>query len=199
MTRLTYTLLVANLVAFLLETQLDDQTLSGLVLWPLGHGFAFWQLITSAFLHGSFLHLATNMFGLWMFGRPVESALGSGRFMALYVASLLTAGLSQLAVTSLLTDNTPTLGASGAVFGILAAFALLFPERFIVLLFPPIPLPARVFVFLYALFELFSGVAGLLPGIAHFAHIGGLVGGIIMIRRWRRQDAARFRFGHAAD
>ncbi|MDR3417478.1 MAG: rhomboid family intramembrane serine protease [Nevskia sp.] len=191
MTPLTYALLAANLAMFVLETQLGNTFLTPLVLWPLGAGFHLWQPLTSAFLHGNVAHLATNMFALWMFGRPVERALGSGRFLALYSASLATAAATQLLVTSLLPDKVPTLGASGAVFGVLAAFAVLYPNRKVMLLFPPIPMPARVFVFLYALLELFAGVTGTMPGIAHFAHLGGLVGGVALLRYWRRRDQDR--------
>jgi membrane associated rhomboid family serine protease len=190
MTPLTYGLLLANCAAFVLETQLGESFLTPLVLWPIGADFRWWQPFTSAFLHGGLAHLATNMFGLWMFGRPVERALGSPRFLILYMASMATAAVAQLLVTSLLPDKVPTLGASGALFGVLAAFAMLYPNRTVMLLFPPIPMPARVFVFLYALVELFSGITGAMPGIAHFAHLGGLVGGLLLLRHWRRQDRA---------
>jgi len=191
MMKLTYVLLAANLVAFGLEMQFGDAFLTPLMLWPIGDGFKIWQLITSAFLHANFTHLATNMFGLWMFGRSVEDALGSRRFLLLYVASMLTASATQLIVGSILPNGGPTLGASGALFGVLVAFAILFPKRTIILLFPPIPLPAGVFVFLYALVELFSGVSGMQPGVAHFAHLGGLVGGIALMQHWRYLSAVR--------
>jgi membrane associated rhomboid family serine protease len=188
MTPLTYGLLLVNCLAFVLETQLGDAFLTPLILWPIGAGFHWWQLLTSAFLHGGVAHLATNMFGLWMFGRPVEQALGSPRFLALYLASLATAAGAQLLVTSLLADKAPTLGASGALFGVMAGFAMLYPNRSVMLLFLPIPMPARLFVLLYALMELFAGVTGTLPGIAHFAHLGGLVGGVLLLQYWRRRD-----------
>jgi len=190
MTPLTYALLLANLAMFVLEAQLGNAFITPLVLWPFGAGFHVWQLLTSAFLHGSLAHLATNMFGLWMFGRPVERALGSSRFLILYTASLATAAATQLLVTSLLPGKVPTLGASGAVFGVLAAFAMLYPNHTVMLLFPPIPMRARTFVFLYALLELFSGVTGTQPGIAHFAHLGGLAGGVLLLRHWRRRGRA---------
>lgn len=192
MTPLTYVLLAANLAAFVLEGLIGETTLTTLLLWPPGPHFQPWQPLTSAFLHASPVHLATNMFGLWMFGRPVESAVGSLRFVELYGASLATAAVTQLVVSGLLRDNIPTLGASGAVFGVLAAFAILYPNRIIVLLFPPIPMKAWLFVLLYALLELLSGVGGFQPGIAHFAHLGGLFAGIMMARYWRRQDTALY-------
>lgn len=184
-TPLTRLLLLLNLLAFALETQMGDALLRRYALWPWGQGFAWPQLISSGFLHGSLLHLITNMFGLWMFGREVERALGSWRFAQLYTASLLSAAFTQLAVVSALPDPVPTVGASGAVFGLLMAFAMLFPRRIIVLLLPPIPMPAWLFVMLYAAFELYSGVTGTFSGIAHFAHLGGLVGAYLMMRHWR--------------
>lgn len=190
-TPFTYVLLAANIAAFVLETQLGQARLAALLLWPFGPHFLWWQPLTSAFLHADPLHLATNMFGSWMFGRPVERAVGSLRLVELYGASLATSAATQLAVGSLLTDKIPTLGASGALFGVLAAFAALFPDRIIVLLFPPIPMKAKVFVLLYALLELVSGIGGFQPGIAHFAHLGGLFGGVLMIRFWRRRDMAQ--------
>jgi membrane associated rhomboid family serine protease len=183
----TYLLLVANLLAFMLELDIGAPFIRAFALWPIGAGFAPWQMITCAFLHGGVAHIATNMFGLWMFGRDVERALGSMRFLRLYFISALTASLVQLVIATALRWREPTLGASGALFGVLAAFAMLFPQRIIVLLIPPIPLPARVFVILYALFELMSGVFGTQQGIAHFAHLGGLAGGYLIVQRWQRR------------
>ncbi|MDB5988563.1 MAG: rhomboid family intrarane serine protease [Nevskia sp.] len=193
MTPITYALLIANLIAYGIEAAVGGNLVEQFALWPLGAGFQIWQLVTSAFLHANLTQLATNMFGLWMFGRAVEQALGSARFLQLYCASVLTASLAQLLVCALLGQVQPTLGASGGLFGVLAAFALLFPKQTIVLLFPPIPLPARVFVLLYAAFELFSGVAGTQSGVAHFAHLGGLVGGYTMLLLWRRRAAPMHR------
>jgi membrane associated rhomboid family serine protease len=192
-TPVTYLLLVANLLIFGLQIELGDVMLERFALWPLHHGFAPWQIITCAFLHGSPMHVATNMFGVWMFGRDVERALGSARFATLYGASVLTASLAQLAFSSFIaTDIVPTVGASGGLFGVLAAFAWLYPRRKVMLLIAPIPIPAPIFVLLYALVELYSGVTGTFAGVAHFAHIGGLVGGLLLISLWHR-DLRRVR------
>lgn len=200
MAPVTYALLVANLAMFGLELAYGDTFVGPLALWPLAHGFAPWQLVTGAFLHANPMHLATNMFGLWMFGRDVERALRSARFVVLYGASLLTASATQLAVTSALGQDVPTLGASGAVFGVLVAFAMLFPTRTVMLIFPPIPMRARTFVTVYALIELYSGVAGTQAGVAHFAHLGGLAGGFACMAYWRaqarRQNAAKWGTDH---
>ena len=187
MKSLTYVLLAINVVVFGLEMQFGNPFIERFALWPLHHGFAWWQLVTSAFLHGYPLHLFVNMFGLWMFGREVERALGALRFAQLYFLSAVTAALAQLAVTAALHQTEATLGASGAVFGILGAFALLYPRRIIMLLFPPIPLPAPVFVFGYAAIELAMGVLGTEAGVAHFAHLGGLAGGLWLVWLWRRR------------
>jgi membrane associated rhomboid family serine protease len=149
-----------------------------------------WQLITCGFLHANFLHLAINMYALWMFGSDVERAIGAQHYLILYFASLLSSSATQLLVVSMMTSAGvyPTVGASGAIFGILLAFGMLFPRRTIVLLIPPIPMPAIVFVILYALLELFSGVFGTDQGVAHFAHLGGMVGAYLTLRHWRKRD-----------
>jgi membrane associated rhomboid family serine protease len=179
-------LLIANLIAFGCELGFGAAFVQPLELWPLGAGFAPWQLVTSAFLHGGFAHIAANLWGLWMFGRDVERVLGARRFLQLYTASVIAAGATQLLVTSTMHEHVPTLGASGGVFGVLLAFAMLFPDRTILLLLPPIPLPAWLFVSLYAAIELFSGIYGTESGIAHFAHLGGLAAALLLMRSWRR-------------
>ncbi|SER15542.1 Membrane associated serine protease, rhomboid family [Solimonas aquatica] len=184
---LTLILLLLNLAAFALEMRSGDAFVTQYALWPYGRGFAPLQLLSSGFLHANLLHLGSNMLGLWMFGREVERALGSTRFALLYFASLLSAALTQLLVVSGMAETTPTVGASGAVFGVLMAFAMLFPRRIIVLLFPPIPMPAWLFVLLYAAFELYAGVHGTFSGVAHFAHLGGLLGAWLLMRGWRRR------------
>lgn len=185
-TPVTWTLLVACIGVFFLQVQSADGLLTQYALWPLGAGFQPWQLVSSAFLHGGMLHLAVNMLGVWTFGRELERALGSARYLWLYAASVLTAALTQLIAVQF-GKPVPTVGASGGLFGLLAAYAMLFPHRKLLLLFPPIPLPAPLFVVLYAAFELYAGVTGTLSGVAHFAHLGGLVGGVLVLRSYRRR------------
>ncbi|MDO8438281.1 MAG: rhomboid family intramembrane serine protease [Nitrosomonadaceae bacterium] len=181
------TLVVVTIVVFLLESNAAAPTVSAFALWPLQAGFMPWQLVTYAFLHASVLHLAFNMYGLWLFGRELENLLGRRAFLQLYFASILTAGVTQLLFTHLTGNVYPTVGASGGVFGILLAYGIFFPNRILMLLFPPIPLPAWLFVTLYAGIELTLGVTGTQAGVAHFAHLGGMVGGYLIIRRWRRR------------
>jgi len=194
--RITGLLIAANVIVFLLQLQHPDALLVRYALWPLvahevpdlGHvAFQPWQLVTSAFLHGGFAHLFLNMFALWMFGRDCERVLGAARFLALYSCAVLSAALTQLAVASLADAAYPTVGASGGVFGVLLAFGMLFPDRRIMLLFPPIPMPAWLFVTLYGLAELANGVLGTFAGVAHFAHLGGMLGAWLLLRYWRAQ------------
>jgi membrane associated rhomboid family serine protease len=180
----TYIIMAVCIAIFGLQMQAADGLLRSFALWPLGEGFQFWQIVTSAFLHGGVFHLAVNMFGIWMFGRDIESALGPIRFIQLYAASVLAAAFAQLVVTAF-GDPVPTVGASGGLFGLLVAYAMLFPNRQIMLLFPPIPMRAPVFVALYAAFELYAGMSGTLSGVAHFAHLGGLAGAFVLLRYWR--------------
>lgn len=180
----TYIIMAVCIAAFGLQMQAADGLLRMFALWPLGEGFQFWQIVTSAFLHGGVFHLVVNMFGIWMFGRGVERALGAVRFIQLYTVSVLSAAFAQLVVTAF-GDAVPTVGASGGLFGLLMAYAMLFPHRKIMLLFPPIPMRAPVFVSLYAAFELYAGMSGTLSGVAHFAHLGGLAGAFLLLRYWR--------------
>lgn len=146
--------------------------------------FAPWQLLTYALLHGSLMHIGFNLFGLWMFGRAVELAVGSPRMLFYLLLCIVGAGLSQLVALGVEGQHVPTVGISGGVMGVLPAFALLYPRAKIMLLIPPIPLPAPVFVLLYALFELGMGVGGAATGIAHFAHLGGMACGLIVLFAW---------------
>jgi membrane associated rhomboid family serine protease len=180
-------ILITTIACYLLQTGTGDGMISNFALWPLGSNFMPWQLVTYAFLHGSIMHIAFNMYGLWLFGREVEYLLGSRVFLQLYFASVVSAGLMQLLATGYSGGVYPTIGASGGVFGVLLAYGLFFPNRIIMLLIPPVPMPARVFVFLYAGLELILGVTGTEAGVAHFAHLGGMIGGYLVIRHWRRR------------
>jgi membrane associated rhomboid family serine protease len=193
----TTALVVANVGAFLLQSILPG-IVGPFALWPLHTssfaqdvGFAPWQLVTYAFLHGGLLHLAFNMFALYMFGGPLERELGPRRYLVYYFACVVAAAVAQLSVAFLSGEIYPTVGASGGVFGLLLAFAIRFPHARIMLLFPPIPMPARVFVVLYAVIELVLGVTGSQEGVAHFAHLGGMVGGYAMLRWWRALPSSR--------
>ncbi|HEV7608427.1 MAG TPA: rhomboid family intramembrane serine protease [Steroidobacteraceae bacterium] len=193
MTPIVRLLLLANVVVFGLQNLADDELFRHFALWPLGRhyvsglgfvGFEPWQLVTSAFLHGGFAHIALNMYALYMFGGMVERVLGSRRFAWLYFASVLAAAVVQLIVVTatLASGAAPTVGASGGVFGVLLAFALLFPHSRVYIIPIPFALKAWVMVTGYAIVELASGVFGTTQGVAHFAHLGGMLGaGIVML------------------
>ena len=128
------------------------------------------------------------MLGLWMFGSELEQIWGRQRFIRFYAASVLSAAAAQLLVTWLLGSMYPTVGASGGLFGLLLAYGMTFPNRTIVPLIPPIPMKAKVFVAIYGGLELLMGVTGTASGVAHFAHLGGMLGGFLMLRYWRGQS-----------
>src|SRR5688500_8245104 len=189
---LTRILIIANVVVFLLELMAEELLIKLFALWPIGPGFAPWQIVTYSFLHGSVMHLLFNMLALYMFGSDIERVFGSRRFAVYYFASVVAAALTQLAVSTLAgSPPYPTVGASGGVFGLLLAFGLYFPRRMVMLISPPIPMPAWLFVTLYGLLELFLGVTGTQQGVAHFAHLGGMLGGYRTIRYWRRRSPYR--------
>jgi membrane associated rhomboid family serine protease len=176
----TQWLLLANIAAFLLFNPVG-----ALALWPPGgfeSNFAPWQLATYSFLHGSTAHIFFNMLALYMFGGDVERLFGSRFYALYYFASVIVAAVSHLVVTSFMgAEQVPMVGASGGIYGLLLAFAIYFPHRRVMLLFPPIPMPARVFVFGFAALELVLGVTQTAAGVAHFAHLGGMLGGWLMI------------------
>jgi membrane associated rhomboid family serine protease len=186
-------LIGANVLIFVLEQVSYPSMEPYFALWPLQPFdgevyFRIWQLVTYSFLHDPhhLTHLLFNMLGLWMFGAEIERYIGAGRLLACYFASVVTAALSQLIVPALLgAAPTPTIGASGGVFGLLLAYAFLFPTRKVVPLIPPIPMPAWLFATIYAALELFLGVTGTQADVAHFAHLGGMVGSALVIAQWR--------------
>jgi len=187
--RVTYILIALCVLTFLATDPRSAFPLAA--LHPLGADFEPWQMLSYAFLHGSPSHLAFNMLGLYMFGGDIERVFGARRFTLLYFASVITAAMAQLAFGLFTQSTVPTVGASGGLFGLLLAFAMVFPKRTIVPLIPPIPMPAWLFVTLYAGLELYLGVTGTMEGVAHFAHLGGLVGAFVLLAYWRETAAPR--------
>lgn len=193
-------LLIANVVVFLLQQVMGETLMAHFALWPWGPdqlaqardgsilaiGFRPWQLVTYGFMHGGYAHIFFNMFALYMFGGAIEQTFGPRRFTLYYFVCLLTAALTQLMVVKYFTHGfEPTLGASGAIFGLLLAFGMLYPHEKLFLMFIPIPIPAWLFVIGYGAVELTLGVSGWQPDVAHFAHLGGMLGGFLMIEYWR--------------
>ena len=202
--------------------------------YPNNSDFIFWQPVTHMFMHGDITHILFNMFGLWMFGTPLEQMWGKQKFIFFYLSAGFGAVLIQtivyhydvMSVTQILIDNGLTnsdvdafyktgrlntsiiqsvgedrlysgiqsfkavmVGASGALYGILVAFAMLFPNVQLMLLFPPIPIKAKFFVPLLILFDLFFGFTSYSVGpIAHFAHIGGAITGFLMMWYWKKNQ-----------
>jgi membrane associated rhomboid family serine protease len=198
----TRALIIANVAIFCAQLLLGGRFIAAFALWPLGSatvlgpesgaGFNLWQLVTYAFLHGNTLHLFFNMFALYMFGGEIERVFGPRRYLQYYFVAVVVAAITQLVVSGVGSATPyPTVGASGGVFGLLLAFGVLFPRRVIMLIFPPIPMPAWLFVTVFGALELYLGVTGTSQGVAHFAHLGGMLGGWLMLRRWRREALRR--------
>lgn len=202
-------LIIANCVA-LLATELlpfGDLIIKHFALFNIESSFfRSYQVFTYMFLHGGVSHLFFNMFALWMFGRTLEYRLGSSRFLTYYLVCGIGAALLQLGVGYAEYQHAlevgsmgamrllyiPTVGASGAVFGLLLAFGVLYPNQIVMLIFPPIRLKAIWFVVLYGLLELLLGVSGAQSGVAHFAHLGGMIWGFILLWWWRRRGKIYF-------
>lgn len=191
-----FILLIINGLVFALQ-QFAPQLMQGLfALQPLidPPGYAFppflpWQLVTYGFMHdtGSLMHIIFNMLMLWMFGRDLERLMGPTRFLTYYMVCVVGAGLVQLLVGFIQGWGVPTVGASGGVFGLLLAYGMAFPNRRIMLMFPPIPMKAKYFVIMLGIFELSIGVSGVNNGIANFAHLGGMLFGFVLIKHWGKR------------
>jgi membrane associated rhomboid family serine protease len=193
----TRALLIANIAIYFLQMLLGDShppypLTVPFALWPLGvspysdvAGFQVWQLVTYAFLHGGFQHILFNMLALWMFGGPIERLFGSREFAIYYFVCVIGAALTQLTVMHFFGSGFyPTLGASGGIFGVLLAYGMMYPHDRILIYFA-IPVPAWLFVTGYGVLELFLGITGTDSGVAHFAHLGGLAFGLVLIQYWR--------------
>ncbi|MCL4510324.1 MAG: rhomboid family intramembrane serine protease [Bacteroidetes bacterium] len=193
-------LLVANVGIFLFELFLQlglrignislyNVFLALFALNPLGQGFMVWQLVTYMFIHGGFFHILFNMLALWFFGVELENVWGTRRFLTYYFLCGIGAGLSNLYLTPLFTTPAPTIGASGAIYGILLAFGMLFPDAPVFLYFL-FPIKAKYLVAIFIGIELFYGVTGTQNGVAHFAHLGGALVGFVYLMMYRRSIPA---------
>ena len=215
---ITKNLLIINVLVYLAQLVferygVDLTNLFGLH-FILASDFKIWQLVTYMFLHGGIFHLFFNMFSLWMFGRIIEQVFGPKRFLLFYFVCGVGAGLMQelfqfgqygvqgLAAYEMVSiDGYPpmpkdmylnlwtTIGASGACYGVLLAFGMTFPNERIMLLIPPIPMKAKWFVVVYGVIELFFGISGRMDGVAHFAHVGGMLWGFLLLYYWKHKGA----------
>jgi membrane associated rhomboid family serine protease len=195
-------LLIINVALFLLTLFLQNSGISLIeylsLFYPTSPYFHPYQIITHMFMHGGWQHILFNMFALWMFGSMLENIWGPKRFLFFYLFCGLGAAAVQLASTGYMISqlhsqesidiitNTPTLGASGAIFGLLVAFGYLFPNTELFIMFIPIPVKAKYVVIGYAGLELFLGFSGFEPGVAHFAHLGGALFGFLLVLYWNR-------------
>lgn len=187
-----FMLLIANGLVYAAQQLLGPNNVLDqyCALWPIGSPWADfypWQLVTYGFMHSErdIMHIIFNMFMLWMFGRELEVLMGPRRFLTYYLTCVVGAGIVQLIFAAVVGGGFPTVGASGGVFGLLLAFGMAFPNRMIMLIFPPIPMKAKYMVILFGVLELTLGISGVAPGIANFAHLGGMLFGYLLIQRWK--------------
>lgn len=205
----TTNLIIINVLVMIMILQNEEFMFEHFALFcPGSHYFRPWQFITHMFMHGGFWHIFFNMYTLWMFGSVLERSWGWKKFLLFYFVSGLGAALLHTGVQlieahiymSRLADGlheaarslgmlyaTPTVGASGAIYGLLLGFGMLYPDSRLMLLFPPIPLKAKWFVIIFAVIELFTGIFSRYGGIAHFAHLGGMLFGWLLIMFWKRR------------
>lgn len=144
-----------------------------------------WTVVTYMFMHGDFFHLFFNMYTLFIFGSVLERVWGTKKFLFYYFATGIGAGLIHICIQYLTGDPCPTVGASGAIFGLLLAYAMIFPNSIMGLVFPPVQMKAKWFVLIYAGIELLLGISGAQSGVAHFAHLGGLFVGLVIMLYWK--------------
>ncbi len=197
--KITKNLLVINILAYLATVVLETKGINlnawGGLHFFLDYNFHFYQFVTYLFLHGSFMHLFFNMFALWMFGCVIERVWGPKKFLIYYLVCGIGAGLCQEVVQLMLGSYSLTIGASGSIYAILLAFGMTFPEERIFIFPLPIPIKAKWFVALYAGIELYSAVNSSADGVAHMAHLGGMLFGLILILYWQRHPDRDFDLG----
>ena len=186
----TKVILISNVAIYIIDWLTQHIILRYLALYSLQtNAFEPYQMVTHMFLHGGIGHLFFNMFGLYMFGRVLESVLGGKKFFILYFLSGIGAAVLQLLIYYFQGAPAIMIGASGAVLGILAAFAVMFPNVELMIIFLPIPIKAKYLVPIYAVFELFFGIANFKgDNIAHFAHLGGAIVGFILVMIWKKNQ-----------
>lgn len=205
----TKNLIIINCVIFL-ATLINEQFMMSTfaLFYPTSRYFHWWQLFTHMFMHGGFWHLFFNMFALYTFGAPVERTIGTKKFLILYfvagfgavalhfgvmylqiisLESQIAAGSSSALQTYASLKTIPTVGASGAIYGLMLSFAMLYPQSRLTLIFPPISASAKTWVIIFAVIELFTGIRGFSDGVAHFAHLGGMLFALLLINWWKKR------------
>lgn len=182
-------LLIINIIVFFGTELIGDPMYQLFALFPIGSPFfRWWQFVTHMFMHGSFMHIFFNMWSLFVFGPLLERLWGSKKFLIFYFVCGLGAALChELVLLSQPLSNIPTVGASGAIYGLLLGFGMLYPNYVLTLVFPPVSLKAKWFVIIFAAIELLTGILGTHDGVAHFAHLGGMLFGLILILIWKKK------------
>ena len=205
----TRNLIIINVIVFVASLLNQNFMIGNFALfYPTSPYFHWWQVVTHMFMHGGFWHIFFNMYTLFIFGIVLERIIGSKKFLLFYFvcglgAVALHLGVEYLQIQSYIQGAalgnaaaiqnitaikmTPTVGASGAIYGVLMGYAMLFPESRMTLLFPPVTLSAKWMVGIFAAIELFTGMTGTAPGIAHFAHLGGMLFAWLLIMWWRKR------------
>lgn len=205
----TKSIIIINVLVMIM-TSLNEEFMTSTfaLFYPTSQYFKPWQVITHMFMHGGFWHLFFNMYTLFIFGSVLERVWGGKKFLLFYFVTGLGAaalhtgvqwleaqhyisqiaeGSAQAAKAYAILKVTPTVGASGAIYGLLIGYALLFPDSVLTLIFPPISLKAKWFVLIFAAIELLTGVFSLNDGVAHFAHLGGMLFGWLLILYWKKK------------
>ena len=182
-------LLIINIIVFFGTELIGDPMYQLFALFPIGSPFfRWWQFVTHMFMHGNFMHIFFNMWSLFVFGPLLERLWGSKKFLIFYFVCGLGAALChELVLLSQPLSNIPTVGASGAIYGLLLGFGMLYPNYVLTLVFPPVSLKAKWFVIIFAAIELLTGILGTHDGVAHFAHLGGMLFGLILILSWKKK------------
>ena len=187
-------LIIVNALVFVMILLNQPLMTRWFSLYPIGLIYRPWTIVTYMFMHGNFAHLFFNMYALFLFGSVLERVWGTKKFLFYYFATGIGAGLIHIGVQVLTHDFVPTVGASGAIFGLLLGYAMLYPDAIMGLIFPPITMKAKWFVLIYAAIELLLGVTGAQSGVAHFAHLGGLVVGLVIMLIWKKTGKLYSRF-----
>ncbi len=198
----TKNLVAINILMFIATLVNENFMVANFAMfYPASPFFKPWQILTHMFMHGGFWHIFFNMYSLLMFGSILERSLGPKKYLVFYFVTGLGAvalhtGVEWLQARVFIANGiaqayqqllvTPTLGASGAIYGVLIGFAMLYPQARLTLIFPPIPMTAKWLVIIFAAIELFSGINGIQDSVAHFAHLGGMIFGWLLIRWWRK-------------
>ena len=205
----TKNIIIINVLVMIMTSLSGDFMYENFALfYPTSPFFKWWQPVTHMFMHGGFWHLFFNMYTLYFFGRVLEERWGAKKFLVFYFVTGLGAALihtgvewlqmqgwmAQVAEGSLAAQAkihalkmTPTVGASGAIYGVLMGFAMLYPDAILSLVFPPVSMKAKWFVLIFGGIELLTGITGTGGGIAHFAHLGGLIFGYLLIMYWKKK------------